>query len=290
MFLLESSLISGIVSGLIYALAGIGLIVIYRVSGYISFAQGDIAALALFIGYWLHEGGASYAVVALVVVAAGAVIGGLVGTMIVVPIERYGLLVAAVSTIGVSIAIQGFNNLAFGSQARAFPSAGSSSAVTIGSVSLSRADVVSFVVCGLIVAALSIGFRRTGAGVAMRAVHDHPEAAVVLGIDGTRLKRFSWVIAGGLAGICGLFIVPIYALTPTSVNHILVFGFCAVVIGGFDSLVGAVVSGMLIGFVTNLTAAYTSPDLVTTLLFVVLVLVLIVRPHGIFGRRPVVRV
>lgn len=290
MFLLESSLISGIVSGLIYALAGIGLIVIYRVSGYISFAQGDIAALSLYVGYWMHQGGMPYAAVAIVVVLVGAVVGGLIGSFIVVPFERFGLLVAAISTIGVSIAIQGFENLMFGSQARAFPSAGSDTALTIGSVSLSRADVVSFVICGLIVAALSVGFRRTRAGVAMRAVHDHPDAAEVMGINGVTLKRASWVVAGALAGVCGLFIAPIYALTPTSVNSILVFGFCAIVIGGFDSLVGAVVSGMLIGFGTNLTAAYISPDLVTSLLFVALVVVLIVRPHGMFGRRPIVRV
>lgn len=290
MFLFESSLISGVVSGLIYALAGVGLIVIYRVSGYISFAQGDIAALALYAGYWLHQGGLPYVLVALAVVVVGAVVGGLIGTFVVVPFERFGLLVAAISTIGVSIVIQGGENLAFGAQARAFPSAGSGPAFTIGSVSLSRADVVSFIVCGLVVAVLSLAFRKTAAGVAMRAVHDNPAAAEVLGIQGVTLKRISWVVAGALAGVCGLFIAPIYALTPTSVNSILVFGFCAVVIGGFDSLVGAVVSGMLIGFITNLTAAYISPDLVTTLLFLSLVLVLILRPHGMFGRRPIVRV
>lgn len=290
MFLFESSLISGLVSGLIYALAGVGLIVIYRVSGYISFAQGDIAALALYVGYWLHEGGVPYAAVAVAVVVVGAILGGLLGTFVVVPFERFGLLVAAISTIGISITIQGFENLVFGSQARAFPSAGSGTAFSIGAVSLSKADVLSFVVCGVVVAVLSVGFRRTRAGVAMRAVHDHPEAALVLGINGLTLKRASWVVAGALAGVCGLFIAPIYALTPTSVNSILVFGFCAIVIGGFDSLVGAVVSGMLIGFLTNLTAAYISPDLVTTLMFVALVLVLLVRPHGIFGRRPIARV
>jgi len=290
MFLFESSLISGVVSGLIFALAGVGLIVIYRVSGYISFAQGDIAALSLYAGYWLHQGGMPYVVVALAVVLVGAVVGGLIGTFVVVPFERFGLLVAAISTIGVSIVIQGGENLAFGAQARAFPSAGSGSAFTLGSVSLSWADVVSFIVCGLVVAMLSMAFRKTSAGVAMRAVHDNPAAAEVLGIQGVTLKRMSWVVAGALAGVCGLFIAPIYALTPTSVNSILVFGFCAVVIGGFDSLVGAVVSGMLIGFITNLTAAYISPDLVTTLLFLSLVLVLIFRPHGMFGRRPIVRV
>lgn len=290
MFLLESSLVSGVVSGLIFALAGVGLIVIYRVSGYVSFAQGDIAALALYFGYWLHVGGAPYVLVAAAVVVVGAILGGVLGSLIVVPFERFGLLVAAISTIGISITIQGAENLFFGADARAFPSAGDGTAVTLGSVSLSRADAISFVVCAVVVAALSVGFRRARAGIAMRAVHDNPRAAEVLGIRALTLKRMSWVVAGGLAGLCGLFIAPIYSLTPTSVNSILVFGFCAIVIGGFDSVPGAVVAGVLIGFITNLTAAYISPDLVTTLLYVSMVVVLIVRPHGLFGRTPIVRV
>ncbi|MFT4262234.1 MAG: branched-chain amino acid ABC transporter permease [Nocardioides sp.] len=290
MFLLESSLISGVISGFIYALAGIALIVIYRVSGYVSFAQGDIAALALYAGYWLHSGGLPYLLVALGVVVAGAVIGGVVGSLVVVPLERFGILVAAISTIGVSVMIQGGENLLFGADARSFPSAGQATAFSIGPVGVSRADALSLVVCVAVVAALSVAFRRTRAGVAMRAVHGNADAAMVLGLDAKRLKRVSWMVAGGLAGLCGLFIAPIYALTPTSVNSILVFGFAALVIGGFDSLYGAVISGVLIGFITNLTAAYISPNLVTALLFVALVVILILRPHGLFGRAPVVRV
>jgi branched-chain amino acid transport system permease protein len=124
----------------------------------------------------------------------------------------------------------------------------------------------------------------------MRAVHDNPAAAEVLGVRSVTLKRLSWVVSGGLAGICGLFIAPTYSLTPTSINALLVFGFAAIVVGGFDSIAGAVVAGVLLGIATNLTAAYINPDLVTTSLFVVLVVVLLVRPQGLFGRRPMVRV
>ncbi|MGW6460984.1 branched-chain amino acid ABC transporter permease [Streptomyces sp. NPDC055078] len=290
MFLFQASLVSGIVSGLIFALAGIGLIVIYRVSGYVSFAQGDIAAVALYFGYWLHEGGVPYVLVALATVCMGALTGGLIGRFVVVPLERFGLLTAAMATIGVGVLLQGLENHFLGADARAFPSAGEGTVLSVGSVSLSTADVVSFVVCGLAVALLSVGFRRSRTGIAMRAVHDNPAAAEVLGLRAVTLKRASWVVAGGLAGLCGLFIAPVYALTPTSVNSILVFGFCAIVIGGFDSIPGAVVAGMIIGVTTNLTAAYISPELVTTLLFATLMTVLLLRPHGLFGRRPIARV
>ncbi|MGE4425740.1 MAG: branched-chain amino acid ABC transporter permease [Solirubrobacteraceae bacterium] len=290
MDLLQTSIISGVVSGMLYALAGVGLVVIYRVSGYISFAQGDIAAVALFLGWFLHDGGMPYLLVALTVVVCGAVLGGLIGGLLVVPMERFGLLAAAMATIAIGIGLQGIEGAAFGGEARAFPSAGEGTALTIGPVGLSWADVASFVVCGLIVAVLSAAFRFTRAGVAMRAVHDNPAAAEVLGIRANTLKRVAWIVSGALAGVVGLFIAPVYSLTPTSINALLVFGFAAIVVGGFDSIGGAVVSGIVIGIATNLTAAYVSSDLVTTSLFALLVVVLLFRPQGLFGQRPMVRV
>ncbi len=290
MDLLQTSIVSGVVSGMLYALAGVALVVIYRVSGYVSFAQGDIAAVALFLGYFLYEGGTPYLLVAAIVVATGAVLGGLIGRFIVIPMERFGLLAAAMATIAVAILLQGLEGAAFGGEARAFPSAGEGTAFTVGPVGLSWADVASFVVCGLIVAVLAAAFKYTRAGVAMRAVHDNPAAAEVLGIRAVTLKRVAWIVSGALAGVVGLFIAPIYSLTPMSINALLVYGFAAIVVGGFDSIVGAVISGIVIGIATNLTAAYISADLVTTSLFALLVLVLLFRPQGMFGKRPMVRV
>lgn len=290
MFLLESSLIAGVISGLVYALAGIGLIVIYRVSGYVSFAQGDIAAVALYVGLWLHTSGVPYAAMALMVVLTGALVGWAVGRFLVIPFERFGILPAAVATVGVGTAMQGGENYLFGGESHAFPTLGDGTALTVLSVNLSVADVFSFAVCALVVILMTAGFRRTRTGVAMRAVHDNPAAAQTLGLRAKRIKRTSWLIAGALAGICGLFIAPIYSLTPTSVNSILLFGFCAIVVGGLDSITGAVVAGMIIGVASNLTAAYLSPDLVTTSLFLCLTAVLLLRPEGLFGRRSVARV
>lgn len=290
MDLLQTSIVSGVVSGMLYALAGVALVVIYRVSGYVSFAQGDIAAVALFLGYFLYDGGTPYLLVAVAVVVTGAVLGGLIGRFIVIPMERFGLLAAAMATIAVAILLQGLEGAAFGGEARAFPSAGEGTAFTVGPVGLSWADVASFVVCGLIVAVLAVAFKYTRAGIAMRAVHDNPAAAEVLGIRATTLKRVAWVVSGALAGVVGLFIAPIYSLTPMSINALLVYGFAAIVVGGFDSIVGAVISGIVIGIATNLTAAYISADLVTTSLFALLVLVLLFRPQGMFGQKPMVRV
>ena len=290
MQLLETSLLLGLVSGLLYALSGAGLVLIYRTSGYASFAQGDIAAIGLFIAFAAHQAGMSYPVVALVTVISCAIVAGLIGTFTVVPLERFGPLTAGLATIAVGIFLQGAENATVGSTPRAFPSVSDGTLFRIDEVQIQTSQLVQVVVTMLIFAGMGAAFRWMRSGVALRAINDNPEAAAVLGIPAARLKRISWVLAGALAGVAGLFIVPLYTLTPTSVNAILLFGFCATVVGGFDSIVGALVGGLIIGVAANLTSAYISPNLVTSALYLTLLLVLLLRPHGLLGRQPLRRV
>lgn len=290
MDLLASALILGVVSGLLYALSGAGLVLIYRVSGYVSFAQGDIAAVGLFASYGLYTAGAPYPVIALVTVVVCAAVAGVVAAGAVLPVERHGALSAAMATIAVGIFLQGAATATVGNDARAFPSAGDATALTLGSVSLQRAQVVTVVVAVLVFIALGLAFKKTALGVVVRAVNDNPQAARLMGVPARRIKILCWVGAGAMAGLAGLFVVPLYSLTPTSVNAILLFGFCAIVIGGFESVAGAAVGGLVVGLVSNLTSAYVSSGLVFVVLYLVLLAVLLVRPHGLLGQRPLERV
>jgi branched-chain amino acid transport system permease protein len=290
MDLLETTLVVGVISGMLYALSGAGLVLIFRTSGYISFAQGDIAAIGLFTAYYLgYQQGLPYPLVALIVIVVCAAVGGLFGLLI-VPMEKFGVLAAALATIGLGIAIQGGENATVGSDPRAFPSLGQDAVLSLGKVSLTGSDVGAFVVCLLIFAALGVAFKLLRAGVAMRAVNDNREAAEILGVPARRLKVASWVLSGVLAGTAGLFVVPLYALSPSSVNVLLFYGFVAIVVGGFDSITGALVGGLLIGVAANLTAAYVSPNLLTTAVYITLLCVLILRPQGLLGRRMIERV
>ncbi|MEU7817616.1 branched-chain amino acid ABC transporter permease [Pseudonocardia sp. NPDC049154] len=290
MELFETSVILGVTIGLVYALSGAGLVVIYRTSGYASFTQGDIAAVSLYVGLFAYQSGLPYPVMAVLVVAVGALVGGLIGGFIVVPLERYGPLTAALATIGVGLAIQGTENIVLNPDPVAFPSAGDDPALTIGPVTLSVANVVQAVICIALFAVLGLAFRFSRTGIAMRAANDNPAAAGHVGLPGKRLKVISWVLAGGLAGITGLFVAPLYSLSPTSVNAILVFGFATVVLGGFESITGALVAGVIIGVASNLVAAYLDPQLVTFGVYALVLCVLLFRPYGLLGRRPLVRV
>jgi branched-chain amino acid transport system permease protein len=290
MELLASALVLGVVSGLLYALSGAGLVLIYRASGYVSFAHGDIAALGLFASYALYTAGAPYWVIAVVTVLACAMAAGLLAVGVVLPIEKHGALSAAMATIALGIFLQGAATATVGNDARPFPSAGEGTVLTFGPVSLQQPQVVTVIVAAAVFAALGMAFRRTAIGVVIRAANDNPTAALLMGVPAQRIKVLCWIGAGAMAGLAGLFVVPLYSLTPTSVNAILLFGFCAIVIGGFESVAGALIGGVIVGLVANLTAAFLSSGLMFIVLYLVLLGVLLVRPNGLLGRRPLERV
>jgi len=288
--LLQTTLFLGVTLGLVYALVGAGFVVIYRTSGYVSFAQGDIATVGLFVGYFAYEAGLPYWWTVPLVIVTCAVLAGLIGRFVVIPLERFGALSAVLATIGVGLSIQGVEALTVGTTARAFPSPGTEILFRIGPVGMSTADVVTVGVCVLLFIALGLFFKVTKIGMAMRAANDNPLAANHVGLSSTNLKLLSWVIAGVLAGVTGLAVAPIYALYPGAVNLLLVYGFATIVLGGFESIVGALIAGIVLGVLGNLVAAYLNPNLVTFAVYLVVLLVLLFRPNGLLGRRPLVRV
>jgi branched-chain amino acid transport system permease protein len=290
MDLFLTCVVTGVTFGLIYALAGVGLVTIFRTSGYVSFAQGDIAAVALYVGIAAYNADLPYPLMALLVIGVAGLIGGLIGGLVVIPLERHGLLTAALATIGVGLTIQGIENVTINPEPRAFPSAGQQGAFDVGPVTLSVADVTAAVVSIGLFAALALFFRLSRTGTAMRAANDNSEAARHIGLSAYRLKGLSWVLGGALAGVCGLFVAPAYSLSPSSVNALLVFGFATVVLGGFDSVLGALLSGLIIGISTNLIAAYVAPGAVNFGMYLLLLGMLLVRPYGLLGQRPLERV
>lgn len=290
MELLIPSLVLGVVVGVVYSLAGAAFVVIFRTSGYISFAQGDIAAVGLYVGLLSYTAGNGYLLTALITVVVASVLGGIIGAFVAIPLEKHGHLPAALSTIGVALIIGGVLNVTVGGDPRGFPNVSSETALTVGSVILSWSDVAGFLASAAIFIGLGLFFSRSHMGVSMRAVNDNRFAGQIVGIPDRRLKIVSWIVGGTLAGILGLFVAPILSLSPVSVNQLLVYGFCVIVIGGFSSIFGALIAGIGIGVISNLTAAYVDPNLVPTVLWLTMLTVLIFRPNGLLGRRELVRV
>lgn len=288
---LPAILIIGVVTGLVYALSGAGLVVIYRSSKVINFAQGDLAAVGLFVAYGASQSGAPYWAVALIAIVVatilGLLIGGVLGTGLT---KQWGVLEVGLATIALSFLIEGLETQIYGGGTKAFPTVSNRVVFTTGGVNINVTDLVTLVVSCLVFGLLGLWFRSSNIGLAMRSVSEDPEASRWFGISDRKLRMISWGLAGALAGLAGLFIAPIYSLSPTSMGSVVLFGFVAVVTGGFESIAGAIVAGIGIGVITNITAAYVSVSLITPLMFVIMLIVLAFRPNGLLGARRLVRV
>lgn len=291
MNILGPVLILGAITGLVYALSGAGLVVIYRSSRVINFAHGDVAAIGLYAAYALSQAGFPYWLVAVctlfVSTVAGLTVGGFLSLRIA---SKWSVVEVGMATIAVSFIIEGVETQLTNGATLAFPVLSNSTVLNFWQVGITVTDVVTIIVSLIAFGCLGIWFRFSKIGMAMRAVSENPEAARWFGVPARRLRLISWGLAGALAGLAGLFIAPLYALSPTSLGTVVLFGFAAVVTGGFESITGALIAGLALGIITNLTAAYVSVLLITPVMFLVMLLTLLVRPNGILGHRPVVRV
>lgn len=284
-------LITGVVMGAIYAITGAGLVVIYRTTGVINFAHGDVAAVGLFCAYGALRLGAPYAVAAIVAVVAAAALSALLGAVIGSRLfRRRPVLDLIVLTISAGLILQGLEGVVVGQSVRTFPAVAEGTLTTIGGVSVRVSDVVVVAVCVVVFCALYLFFDRTRTGTSMRALNENGEATRLLGVPVTRLRTLAWVLAGGLAGVAGLFVAPVYSLQPASMEVLVVYGFAVVVAGGFESVVGALVCGILVGVLQNAVSVFASSKLVLIAVAAFMLVVLAIRPAGLLGRRPVVRV
>lgn len=291
MQLFEVSLIFGAVLGITYAITGAGLVIIFRESGIVNFAHGDLAAAGLFIGYWAYHQGAPYWLTAIIVVGSCGLMGGALSLLLIGPFSRRrSLLDVALLTIAISLIIQGIETIAGGGGNRSFPSVGNQALTTLNGVQISVSQVVTVVVSLAVFAAIALFFRLTRTGVAMRAINDNSGAAALLGVPLRRMRCLSWTLGSVCAGVAGLFIAPLLTLNVTSVDVLVIYGFIVVVLGGFDSTLGALVVGLAVGIASNLIGAYLSSDYETPILVALMLVVLIRRPYGLFGTPPIERV
>lgn len=288
---LEIVVVLGALSGVIYALMGLGLVVLYRTTNIVNFAQGDIAAAGLYVGIALLDGGWPYWVAVVVVILIGALASGALGGIFRWkwfrerdPVEL------VVVTVGISLVIQGIETSATGGNEYAFPSMDSHTVARIASVTISGADLVSV---GAVVAIfLAIGwlYRFTSVGKAMRAIAENPGEASALGLRVGALKMASWCAAGALAAVAGLFVAPVYSLTSTSVDVLLIYGFAVVVVGGFESALGAAIVGLAVGMLQSVVGVYLSSTDVLPILVGGMLVALLIAPNGVLARRHVERV
>jgi branched-chain amino acid transport system permease protein len=285
--------VAGLASGGIYASLALAVVLIYRTTRVINFAQGEMAMFTTFIAWALIERGLPFWP-AFVLTLAIAFVGGVAIERIVIrPVENAPVLTIVMVTIGLALLLSGLASAIWGSEVKKFPSAFSTRTIDLGGVAVSVQDIGVIAVSIGLVLCLWLFFRFTKLGLALRAAAVNPEESRLVGVRVGWMLALGWGLAAVLGAVAGMMIAPTVFLEPNMMRAILLYAFAAAVLGGLDSPIGAVVGGLAFGVIQNLIETYieeVGPTLRLPAALAVMLLVLLVRPSGLFGRAAVRRV
>lgn len=277
------TLTGGISDGAIYALVGLGLVIIFRSTDVMNFAIAAMTVMAAYLAATLHSAGMALILALVVGVAFAAATGLVTREVLIRPLGEGRMFAALVVTMGASIILEQIVGTVWGEQPRSVPYL-MTGTFTIGSSSMEDQALLAVLVAAIAVVGVGYLFTRTPLGSAMRAVAESPETAKVLGVNSQKVARIAWALALALAAIGVLLYAPKAGLTPTAMDVVLFRAFAGIFLGGLTSMTGAVVGGLIIGVLDNLGAQYVSASFHDTFVFAVAVIVLLIRPQGLFGR------
>ena len=285
--------VDGLSQGSIYAALALAIVLVNQATGLINFAQGGLAVLSAYIAYVFVQLGLPTLLAILIAVVISFVIGAVVERFLIRRFERGDPDTAVVVTIGLLTLVTGIAALFWGYNNRQFPSLFPLGTVDLLGAVVSIRSIGTTLTILAIMIVLQLLFLRTKLGLALRAVADNPSSAAFSGLPVGRLLMIGWGLAAGLGAIAGSLVAPKLTLTPGMMDIALVYALAAVILGGLSSPIGAVVAAWTIGILENLAAVYVpliGHDLKIAVPFILIFVILIVRPQGLFGRKVVVRV
>jgi len=276
--------LSGVASGAVYAAVALALVLIWRATRIVNFAQGAMLMITTYIGSEVINSTGSYVVGFLVALAAGLVLGAVVERVLIRPVENKPELNPVIVALGLYTLLIAVAGIIWGNTPRPFPTAFSIRGYDIGGTHVLFAPNDTFIVLIVVGVAVALGvlFRFTTLGLQLRAAAFNSEVAELLGVRVGRMFTVGWALAALSGAIAGVLVAPAVFLSPTSFDPIMISGFVAAVLGGLDSPPGAVVGALLLGLVLSYVGGYLGSALVPMAALVVLVLVLMIRPTGLF--------
>jgi branched-chain amino acid transport system permease protein len=285
---------NGIMIGLMYALIALGFVLIYKATDAINFAQGEFVMFAGFIAAGAADiAGAPFWVSALLAVGGMIALGFGLERAVLRPLIARPVIAVVMATIGLAAVLRGVATMSFGAGTRAIVMPVSDEPVLLGPVMLPPVQLVGAGVSLLFLAAFTWFFLKSRSGIAMRAVADSQQVSMAMGINVRRYFALAWAMAGVVSALGGI----VWGTMLGVDNQLALVGlkvFPVVILGGLDSVMGAVIGGLIVGVVENLAAGYLDPyvgggtkDFAP---YVLMILVLMIRPEGIFGRRRIERV
>ncbi len=278
-------LLGGFSNGAVIALMALALVLVWRSTRMVNFAQVGQAMFTTYIALTIQEQTGNWLLALVVAIAAGLVLGVVVFFLVIRPVKNSDSTGAIIATFGVLIALQAGAGMIWGGDPEGFippvDNAGLEFAGRVWPISLY--DVLVLVVTAALVIGLTLLFTKTSLGLSMRASAFNPEVARLSGVRVNRMLITGWAIAGAVGAVGGVLIAPVSTISPNSFDILLVFAFTAAVIGGLDSLVGAVTFGIGTGLIISLVSGYSDSGNAPIVALILLALNLLLKPDGVFG-------
>ncbi len=280
---LASQVVSGLATGCVYALVALGFVLIFKATDVVNFAQGEFIMASGFISYTLLIWyGLPYWVVFFITILLSGVMGVVLERVVVRPIMDAPIFSIVIATIGASTIMRSTAGIVYVYDVLPLPTIFSKDPIRLSVVNFTIMDVGVIGFSLVIMLALYLFFKLTKTGMAMRATAQSQTAAQLMGVSVKQIFSLTWAISAGISGVAGVLIAPIIYLDP-NLGIIAVKAFAGAILGGFGSIPGAIVGGMLLGVLENLSGYFFNAGIKQVSTYILLILVLIVRPSGLFG-------
>ena len=284
--------LGGLTLGMVYAAFALALVLIWRSTRIVNFAQAPMAMFTTLLALKVLDAGQPYWVAFVVALASGLVLGAVLERVVVRPVEGKPEINAVILTLGLFIVLHALAGVVFRTEFRSFPAPFGVRGTEIGGTTYAVTGFGVFTVVAVLVTMglLVALFRFTDVGLRMRAAAHEPEVARLLGVRVGGMLTLGWALASVVGSLSGLLIAGGDLVHPSFMDSVVVYGFVAAVLGGLDSPVGAVVGGLVLGLSLSFVSGYAGSQLVALAALAILMLVLTVRPGGLFSSAPARRV
>ncbi len=293
MDILIQQVVSGLATGGIYASLALALVMIYQATDVVNFAQGSMAMFSTYLCWSLLQAGLPYWVAFVATLIISFTGGLLIERIVIRPVENAPILSIVIVTIGLLVILVSVAGWIYSYIQKPFPSPFPNKPIKIGQIVFGAHDLGAIGITLVVLLLLFLFFRYTTLGLAMRAAAQNPTSSRLCGIRVGWMLALGWGLAATCGAVAGMIVAPVVFLDPNMMGGIQIYAFAAATVGGFTSPLGAVVGGLLVGVTENLVGTYVSfigTELKMTVALAMIIIVLLVKPSGLFGRSFVKRV